>query len=132
MKTLFAVLLAALLAGCTSMGQMTAQFDPTKPRSVFVEGFGDLDGYRELYDYAGIALARRGYDAVPDPDKATYRLRSSLQWSLSRIYLASRLVDSTTGQVVYFGECKNRGFGTMLSSSRAMADCFADALNELQ
>ena len=111
---------------------MIAEPDPAKPRSVFVEPFAEYRTYSELHDYAATALARAGYDAVPSDKSATYRLRSNLSWSLSRISLAVRLVDATTGQLIYFGECKNPGMGTMLAASASMADCFDAALSELK
>lgn len=129
MKTLFAVLLASLLSGCFSHGQMTQHHDPAKPRSVFVEPVPGFTEYTELIDYAGIGLGRRGYDAITDESAANYRLRSSLQWSFfGKVYLAVRLVDVNSGQVIYFGDCRNPTSG----SGSAVRNCYIDALDLLQ
>lgn len=130
-KRIFIACLAAALAACASSGQMTGQPDPNKPRSVFVEPVPGYSEYPELIDYAGIALGRRGYDAVQS-EQASYRLRSSLQWSMRKISLSVRLVDAASGHVVYFGECNNPGIGTFMNSSNAVRACYSDALDNLK
>jgi len=129
MKLIISILAAAVLAGCTSTGRMMSAPDSALPRSVFVEPVKD---YAELTNNLEIAIGRRGYDAVQDEKAASYRLRSSVNWSFSRISAAVRLVDSKTGHVIYAGECQNPGIGTLLSSRKAVDDCLNSALDNLQ
>lgn len=129
MKTLAPLILAAILAGCTSTGTMRA-IDTTKPRTVFIEPI-EPDTYR-LAQSAEISLGRRGYDAVSDPGRAAFRFKVGFYNTASRITMSVRLTDATSGDVVYFGECNNYGFGTTFGAGTARQDCMDSALAALQ
>jgi hypothetical protein len=122
------IVLAFILAGCTSGGRMLMTPDSSKPRSVFVEPVADYD---ELTNNLEIAIGRRGYDSVKNEGAASYRLRSSVIWTYSKISASVRLVDAS-GHVVYFGECNNPGVGTLLNSRQAVDACLNSALENLQ
>lgn len=80
-------------------------------------------------------LIRRGSQTTNERGSkkaASYRLRSQLNWSLTNINLSLRLVDSKSGQMIYFGECRNYGWGTMIAASGSMSDCFDQAFSELR
>lgn len=123
------IVLSAILAGCTSGGRMMMAPDSSLPRSVFIEPVTD---YAELTNNLEIAVGRRGYDAVKNEAAASYRLKSAVIWTYSRISATVRLVDAKSGHVVYFGECNNPGVGTLLNSRQAVDACLNSALDNLQ
>lgn len=129
MKLIFSLLAAAALAGCTSTGTMR-NLDAGKPRTVFIEPI-EPDPYR-LTPSAEIALGRRGYDAVRDAAGASFRFKVGFYNTWSRITMTVRLTDSASGDVVYFGECNNYGFGTAIGAGTARQDCMDSALSSLQ
>lgn len=130
MKTLMlALVLSIFVAGCTSTGTMR-QIDTTKPRSVFIEPI-EPDTY-ELMKSAEIALGRKGYDAVKDESRASFRFKTALFHHRTEMTVTSRLVDAASGDVVYFGEGKNYGFGTVIDSRGAIFRCLDSSLDNLK
>lgn len=129
MKLFLSLLAAVVLAGCSSTGTMR-NLDTSKPRTVFIEPI-EPDTYR-LMPSAEIALGRRGYDAVRDPAKASFRFKVGFYNTWSRITMTVRLTDAASGDVVYFGECNNYGVGTTFAAGTARQDCMDSALGRLE
>jgi hypothetical protein len=129
MKTLLAISLSIFLFGCTSTGTM-GQIDSSKPRSVFIEPInqGDFD----MMNNAEISLGRKGYDAIKDEKAASYRFKAAIFNQFNKISVSVRLVDSQSGNVVYFGECNNPGIGTLIDPRASIFRCMDSALDNLK
>lgn len=130
MKSLFVVLLAAVLAACSGAGQMMRSTPANGPKTVYFERV-NVDPYG-VSNAMEMALARAGYDPVSDKSRARYELKYSFNFDPYSMTAIMRIVDASTGDSIYFGEGKNRGFGTMMNPASSMAGCIERAFSELK
>lgn len=129
MKTIFAVLLALILAACSGAGQMMRSTPADGPKTVYFERI-TVDPYG-VSDAMEIALAKAGYNPVSDPSRARFALKYSFNFDPYNMLASMRIVDSN-GDSVYFGEGKNPGWGTMINPRSAMAGCIERAFSNLK
>jgi len=126
---LLTLVISIFVAGCTSTGTM-GKIDSSKPRSVFIEPIYPFD--YDLMNNAEISLGRKGYDAIKDEKTASYRFKAAIFNQYNKISVSVRLVDSQSGNVVYFGECNNPGIGTMIDPRASLFRCLDSALDNLK
>lgn len=129
MRFIFAALLAALLAACSGSGAIIRPLDASRPPTVYVEPM-DGDGFG-LHQKIESALAKRGFDPVSDPARASMRLRARYTFAATDTVATVRLSDAATGDGIYYGEGKNAGWGTLMDPGGAIMGCFERALSDL-
>lgn len=121
--------MAALLAACGGAGNYAKPIDQAN-RTIYFERI-EPDGYG-LNNQIELALIKVGFQPVSDPARAGYRLRLAMDWNPYNMTALVRVTESATGDSVYLGEGKNKGWGTMVNPSGAMSGCLERAMENLK
>ncbi len=105
--------MAMLMAGCSSSGGYVRPLDSSQAKTIFIE----QSDYTEfgIMNRVELALVQHGFQPVSNEDRARYRLKMTFDTNKYNMTATVRISESATGDTVYIGEGKNKGFGTMIA-----------------
>lgn len=129
MRSILLAVVAFVLVACSGSGSIIRPLDAQRPPTVYIEPIMG-DGYG-LASQIESLLIRRGYDPVPDPAKASMRLRASYALAAYDTRATVRISDAADGSSIYVGEGRNPGFGTLMNPGGAIVGCIERALDRL-
>lgn len=117
-----------ILSACSGSGSMIRPIGDRAP-TIYIEPMpGDGHGIAPELE---ALLIRLGYDPVSDPSRAAMRLYASYVFDPYNLRATVRISDANTGDNIYRGEGKNRGFGTLVNPSSSILGAFERALSDL-
>lgn len=130
MRVFIMSLCLAVLAGCSSSGGYTRPIDDSQAKTIFIEE----SSYSEfgIMNRVELALIEHGFQPVSKEDRARFRLKITFDTNKYNMTATARITEAATGDTVYIGEGKNKGFGTMIARGEAMAGCVDRALANLK